>query len=135
MKKVVINDIDLVIYPRHLYVVYGGTKETIMSNFKDIENDPQECSEKAISSSYAVTFENDVTYNENGNMIGSLVWLHNSNGNISQEIIAHESVHAANVIFTSLEIKGDTVNDEPFAYMVGFIVKKINETLKMKSKQ
>lgn len=37
--------------------------------------------------------------------------------------IAHESVHAANIIFDELDIVYDLINDEHAAYLVGWIAK------------
>jgi len=45
--------------------------------------------------------------------------------NASVDIIAHESVHITNMLFRDKQIKWQYNNDEPAAYMVGWIVEQI----------
>jgi len=49
--------------------------------------------------------------------------------NKSPDIIAHESVHICNMIFKEKGIKPDLENDEPQAYLTGWIVDKIMKTM------
>lgn len=46
-------------------------------------------------------------------------------------IIAHEAVHICNYIFQSANIKLDIDNDEPYAYLMMWVVEEVNETLKV----
>ncbi len=39
-------------------------------------------------------------------------------------IIAHESLHVVNKLFTMIGTKHDTQNDEPASYLIGWVVKK-----------
>jgi hypothetical protein len=48
----------------------------------------------------------------------------------SPEIVAHEAVHIANHTFKNCGIRIDVDNDEPQAYLIGWIVKQISNTLK-----
>jgi hypothetical protein len=49
---------------------------------------------------------------------------------IEWSIIAHEVVHIVNAIFLKCGIELDRHNDEPQAYLTGWIVNEINEFLK-----
>lgn len=48
------------------------------------------------------------------------------------DVIAHEAVHAVNMIYTFSEIKHDPDNDEPQAYLTGWIVGEIHRAYKKK---
>lgn len=52
----------------------------------------------------------------------------------SAEIVAHEAVHVVNMMFEFLGIKLDPVNDEPQAYLSGWIVGEIIRISKLKDK-
>lgn len=45
-------------------------------------------------------------------------------------IIAHEAVHIVNEIFKRVQIRPDLDNDEPQAYLMGWIVDKIHKAIK-----
>lgn len=45
-------------------------------------------------------------------------------------VIAHESVHIVNQIFKSAHIQLDIDNDEPQAYLMGWVVEQITKTIK-----
>ncbi|MDI6033994.1 hypothetical protein QLS91_13010 [Flavobacterium sp. LB2P84] len=49
---------------------------------------------------------------------------------IEWSIIAHEVVHIVNAIFLKCGIELDRINDEPQAYLTGWIVNEIDEFLK-----
>ena len=46
------------------------------------------------------------------------------------DLIAHEAVHIANYIYKNAHIKHDFDNDEPFAYLVAWVVGEIHKSLK-----
>lgn len=50
-------------------------------------------------------------------------------GTAKPHIIAHEIVHLVNYIFKDHGIELDLQNDEPQAYLTGWLTKKINETI------
>lgn len=52
-------------------------------------------------------------------------------GKTSPSIIAHEAVHTVNGIFRDRGIQLDANNDEPQAYLLGWIVDKCHKTLKL----
>lgn len=49
---------------------------------------------------------------------------------VSPGILAHEAVHITNFIFRTCHIDADLVNDEPYAYLLGWIVEQISKLLK-----
>jgi hypothetical protein len=48
---------------------------------------------------------------------------------VSNHLIAHEVVHLVNFIFLEKRIELDRINDEPQAYLTGWIFKQINSFL------
>lgn len=52
------------------------------------------------------------------------------NDKTTTPMIVHECVHAANSIFRSCGIKLDIDNDEPYAYLLGWIYEKVEQALK-----
>lgn len=56
------------------------------------------------------------------------------NTKVTPSIIAHESVHICNTIFYNVGIQKDLLNDEPEAYLVGWLVDQIHLTIKVPSK-
>jgi hypothetical protein len=117
MNKIIIKQFDTIIYPRQIWIAAGGTREDIASNFKDSDGDPFLINPDDIRDSEALTYGvND----KSGKIGGSLVWFHDTDKMTSRNI-THESVHAANIIFSDLGIKIDTDNDEAQAYLAGFV--------------
>ena len=117
MSKFEIRKFDPVIYPRKVWVAKGGTKKNLADIFDDMERDPYMVSDDVVDNSYAMT--DDVVERSSGDY-GVVVWLHKLN-DITTGIIAHEADHAANQIFKAIGAKVDVTNDEPHAYLVGFI--------------
>lgn len=54
------------------------------------------------------------------------------NNNVTPKIIAHESLHIVNFICKHRGIYHDTNNDEPQAYLLGWIVEKCHKHFKIK---
>lgn len=48
----------------------------------------------------------------------------------SPGVVAHEAVHIANYVFSECHITPDLINDEPQAYLIGWIVDRISEVIK-----
>lgn len=49
--------------------------------------------------------------------------------NATLKIIAHESAHAVNMIFDHVGVELSTTNDEPFCYMLGWVVEQVEDCL------
>ena len=52
-------------------------------------------------------------------------------GKTTPSIIAHEAVHIVNHIYFDRKIDLDLINDEPQAYLLGWIVQKCHKFLKL----
>jgi hypothetical protein len=50
------------------------------------------------------------------------------------EVIAHEATHVAGAIFDKIGAKHDTINEEPYSYLVGWVVFQICKKLKLELK-
>lgn len=128
MAKFVIHKFDPIIYPRKIWVAKGGTKKDIADFFNDIYGDPYCLSDSIVDSSYAIS--DDVLERETGDY-GVIIWLHNLN-EVTTGKISHEADHAANMIYKAIGAKVDCSNDEPHAYLVGFIADCIDKVRKGK---
>ncbi len=53
------------------------------------------------------------------------------NMSVTPKIIAHECIHVVNNIFHDRGIKLDLLNDEPQAYLVGWVVEQCHKYLKL----
>ena len=60
---------------------------------------------------------------------GDIVAVFNSN--VTPSIIAHEAVHICNMVFWNVGVKKDLLNDEPEAYLVGWLVDQIHKIVKI----
>lgn len=54
------------------------------------------------------------------------------NKNVTPSVIAHEAFHVTSLVFQSAGIIPDADNDEPQAYLLGWIVEKCHKFLKVK---
>ena len=120
--KTTVYEFDPCVYPRLLWVVKGGTidgiKETL--NLGEYEVDEEE--------SGAVTLCN-VRRKSDGNL-GALIWFPKLSNINNLDWIAHESTHAALYVFAEVGATVDFENQEPFAYMVGWVFDCVNKVRK-----
>ncbi len=70
----------------------------------------------------------------NKNAIGALIWINKEicnsfNRNLMSALIAHEAIHATNMMFSYLGVTYTLEDDEHFAYFVNFVVGCILEVL------
>ena len=118
MAKLKIHQFDPVIYPRNIYVVKGEKiGPSILESFRT-EDDEQLCldgSDGCRAGVWAVRY-----LDGKHEPLGVLVWLRCK---IDVSVIAHESVHAANQIFTDCGVNYNALNDEHFAHLVVYIAK------------
>lgn len=118
--KTTIHEFDPCIYPRLLWVVKGGTLEGIKDIFDtDIEEED----------GGAVTFP---VRRKVDNRLGYCVWFPKSCDIRNLDWIAHESSHVALCIFNDVGAVITNEGQEPFAYLVGWVFKCINEVRKFK---
>lgn len=113
------------IYPRTLFIVKGKDKRKVIQdnfmarNLSDLIFDEDTTTD-------ACTWE---VIERNSNTHGFLVWLYN---NINTDVIAHESTHVAFETFRDIGGIADEDNQEPFAYLVGWVAKQIKNALNYK---
>lgn len=118
MSKFKINQFDPTLYPRKLWVVEGGTIEDIKRCFSEPETEKDfEIEQSKVDSSNALTFE--AKHKESG-YYGVVVWLHNR-AEADFGTLTHEAIHAMHLICKACYVYTDYDNDEPQAYLGGFI--------------
>lgn len=124
-KNSTVFEYDPQIYPRKLWVI-NGWNDKLTTQFCTLDG---ECFFiPAIKQYAAVT--STILRRVSDNSIGVLVVLNcnKHNKNNSSEL-AHEAVHATNCIFNDLKINYTQLEDECFAYFVGWVVSCLEKTL------
>jgi hypothetical protein len=114
------------VYPRRLWVAVGGNEKDVKSLFRQPDGTELELD---VDSSLAVT--SCVMTNDRNNYLGELVWFV-SVKDLTASNIAHEAVHAAMDIFVDLGCRFDAFNQEPFAYLVGWVADCIDKVKRNK---
>jgi len=117
MGKSKIHEFYSEIYPRKLWVVKGLNKKDLNNTFAYRNGSEIEFEYENGNESLATVFPN-VILKDNGKY-GYLVFIHSSN--ISVGAIAHEAVHVATELFSEIGAIHTKDNQEPFAYLVGWI--------------
>lgn len=112
---------DPQVYPRKIWVAVGGDIGTLRASF--CQNDGGQLEFEDIDKYSANTTA--VTEKDTG-LFGELIWFPKKS-DMRLFTIAHEAVHAAIDIFDDCDCRIDAGNQEPFAYLVGWITKCINE--------
>lgn len=107
------------VYPRRVWIVKGGKLEALRERF--CKRDNTEICFKGAYEGYV----DSVMYKENGSL-GELIWFPYASA-MPVGHISHEATHAAIDIFDDCGCRIDAENQEPFAYLVGWIAKCINE--------
>lgn len=115
---------DPVIYPRRLFVAVGDIPEILKDEFRFPDGTDFKIENEFLASSSSVVRKRDGTQ-------GVLVWFRfpPEKAEDTVDTVAHESAHAANMIFGSLGIEFSTENDEHYAYFVGWIARCVYEAL------
>lgn len=134
-----IKSFNPIIYPRILYVAKNLTVDEINKRFVVFDGNGKEsvADEKSICESKAVTFS---VVDKRTNNFGVAVILYNNAtignnnatkgyNNVTIGTLAHESVHAADIIFEQLGMytQGFNEGNEPYAYLVGWITDCLNK--------
>ena len=113
------------IYPRILFIVKGkDKKKTIQDNFAD-SNGGELCFDDDTNMGGCVW--NVIERGSNAH--GFLVWICDV---FTTGDIAHESTHVAFETFRDIGGIADEDNQEPFAYLVGWVAKQIKGVLNYK---
>lgn len=123
-----IRSFELGIYPRIIYVACGEHPEELANYFYERDFSPLFNNFK----STAIGFEKQVI-SKKGNRLSNVIWFPNFYPTLN--VICHEATHAAMDIFRDLGLFIDTDNQEPFTYLVGYIVKHITTILSIYDKK
>lgn len=122
VKKTIIHEFDSCIYPRKLWVVKGGSLDAIKETL--------ECSESVDDEEGgAVTFG---ARHKDSSLLGYCVWFPKAGDIRNGSWIAHESSHVAMCIFDDVGAEVEFTNQEPFAYLVGWVFECIDFVRKFK---
>lgn len=114
-KNDAIHEFDPVIYPRIIWVTVGTSLATLKEVFVDVER---------MADGADAQVETATT--KDAGKHGLLVRFENKAA-LTTENIAHESTHVAMEIFDYIGATPDLKNQEPFAYLCGWVAKCINE--------
>lgn len=106
------NKFKIPLYPGKLIVIKADDLQPILDKY----------GLKADASKYGA-----FTFNKYKNDVFRCYVLFSNDFDAS--LIAHESVHVVNFIYESIGAKLDVVNDEPQAYLTGWVFDKIYKTL------
>lgn len=121
MRNIKIHEFRLGIYPRTIWIAV--TKESDIDGFDEL------C--KIDDTSYASTEE---AHDKNSNRCGVFIRF-TSKKCMTNEVIAHESCHAAMFVFNYIGAEVDMKGQECFSYLVGFIAKCCDEVRRYKEKK
>lgn len=111
-----IHEFDPQIYPRLLWIAVGASYEVIKDMFEDVA--PMEENTDA---------QVDCTRRLKPDVKGGVLIRFENKQAMTASNITHESVHAATEIFFYVGAYHDPKNQEPFAYLCGWIAKCIDE--------
>lgn len=120
MSKAIIHQFDPQIYPRLLWVVIGEKKGAAISDRFDYIQDMDETTDADVIEAYDKISKKG----------GILIRFESKKAARSYSIVAHEASHAAMEIFRYVDAECDTENQEPFAYLVGWIAGCIKEAMR-----
>ena len=112
-------EFDPQIYPRKVWVAKGGDVKSLREQFCRVNGD-----EIAFEGN-CEGFVDSVSLKSDGKL-GELIWFPYASA-MPISHISHEATHAAIDIFDDCGCRIDAENQEPFAYLVGWIAKCINE--------
>lgn len=131
MLKIKINDdviyeFDPVIYPRKIWITVGCNPETLNKVFPEGGSDDRRFEDLK---SYQDAVVHSVRKLKPKKQGGVLLWFVDADSLSSLEIITHECSHVASEIFAYIGAKHDVDNQEPFAYLTGFVGKCISEVI------
>lgn len=129
MRNTTIHEFHPSIYPRRIWVVKGSNEKFVKDNFterlgEEIVFDNKDGNESACTIFPYVKLRSNGKY-------GYLVYIQ---ARLSVGDIAHESVHVATELFSEIGAIHTPDNQEPFAYLVGWIADCIHQVITGKFK-
>lgn len=121
-----VHEFSTAIYPRKLWITRGATRLYMKDIFEEPDGGELKFGKWSDAFAYNVQKKSTLDY-------GVLIWFEDIKA-MTTSNIAHESVHAALEIFNDLGCNVDADNQEPFAYLVGWIADCIDQVKKNKFK-
>lgn len=118
MAKVKIHEFSTELYPFKIWVA-KSINNVSWINDMFCEQDGGELELPDVHTANASTFP--IIREKGSDLIGCLIILHKESA-LQPFVIAHEAIHAVNGMFRFLGIHQDCLNDEHYAYTVGFVV-------------
>ena len=112
-----IFEFDPQIYPRKLWVSVGASTEELQEKFG--KDDIKDFDESYYAETKAVQQKEP--------LLGGVLIRFQDLKAMTTENIAHEAAHAAIEIFNYCDCRIDVDNQEPFAYLVGWVAKCCDE--------
>lgn len=106
-----IHEFDPKIYPRLLWVTYGCPTAVLKDMFGDKAQDMDESADA----------ETVICQRRKPDIKGGVLIRFENKAAMTAKNIAHEAVHAALDIFDYVDARISSDNQEPFAYLVGWI--------------
>lgn len=122
-----IDKYDLTIYPCNLWVCTDFEGAQRRFRYEDNNKEIESLSDDCLAVTYGLLKEKRTK--DLGFAVVVLSNLKNLGGSKIVEIISHEAIHVATRMFEWLGIKFDVDNDEPYAYLVGYITSCIWKTV------
>lgn len=129
MSKCKVHEFDPQIYPRKLWVVKGGDVNSLKDMFAQANEEELQLSD--VDAHAALTYS--VMMKDKSKLLGELIYFCSSKF-MDAEKTTHEAVHAALDIFSDMGCMVDYDNQEPFAYLVGWIADCIDQVKRNKFK-
>ncbi len=123
-----IHEFPTVIYPYRIWILIDKSPELIGEIFIGYESGEDiifKEEEKALASTYKVV-------NKKTAYCGSVLYFSKKSAKMP-DVVAHEAVHAAKQCFE--HINANAHPHEPLEYLVGYIVRCVNETRKYKEEK
>lgn len=112
-----IHEFHFEIYPRRLWITYDASVKELDEMFPADPNDPEQKSFEPIEDCHdAITY----AVVDNRNLGGFLIRFANLQA-INFRNVSHESDHVAHKLMEFVGILPDLINDEPEAYIVGWV--------------
>ena len=121
-----IHEFDFTIYPRKLWITYDTTIQELTDIFPSGDTRDRPWEEIGPQHDAVVDAVEDKDH-----VGGYLIRFKNKNS-IDFRNVSHESCHVANWICDFIGYTPEMSNDEPYAYLVGFIAKCCEVVLKFK---
>lgn len=125
MSKFRIYEFHPQVYPRRLWVAVGGTFGDIKTRFTAYNGEELEVTADFIAVTYIVQTRDDNKY------LGHLIWFLSAK-DMTTANITHEAYHASMDLFGMIGCKMHYDDQEPFAYLVGWVVDCIDKVKRNK---